>query len=101
MLSDEDWIELDGAWVENTKRRAWAPFLALPERTRGVGLELALGGLTRGPELRTLREHGWSTRDAWSVAGDARAFRAYVAGSRGEFDAGDGVLRFRDIAQAA
>jgi hypothetical protein len=82
----EDWVELDGRWIENTKRRAWEPFLQLPRRS-SVRLELALGGLTRGPELRLLREHGWEVRDAWKVAGDPHAFRTYIASSRGELSA--------------
>ena len=116
------------------------PFLDLPARTC-ARLELALGGLTHGPELSRLQRHGWRVRDAWRAAGDVRAFRAYVSRSRGEFsvakpvtvslqtgwfsdrsacylasgrpvvvqwtghsrflDEGEGVLRFRDLAEAA
>jgi hypothetical protein len=136
---DEDWVELDGRWIENTKREAWTPFLELPSRT-GVPLELALGGLDDASEQR-LSARGWTVRDAWKVAGDPLAFRAYVAGSRGEFsaakpvtvmlrtgwfsdrsacylasgrpvvlqwtghsrflDGGEGVVRFRTVAEAA
>jgi hypothetical protein len=83
-VEGEDWIELDGRWIENTKRAAWEPFLELPGQSP-VELELALGGLAaESQELRALRAHGRAGADAWQVAGDPRSFRDYVARSRGE-----------------
>lgn len=75
-----------GASIENSKRAAWAPLLDLP-RSSPVPLELALGGLEDEPERRSLQSKGWTVRDAWQVAGDPRAFREYVASSRGELSA--------------
>lgn len=83
---DEDWIELDGAWVENSKRSAYAKLDGLP-RVCGVPLELALGGLDDEPEVARLRALGWRVADAWEVAATPQAYRAYVAGSRGELGA--------------
>jgi hypothetical protein len=83
---DEDWIEIGGSWLENTKRMAWEPLLELPRSTAAT-LELALGGVEEESELQTLRTGGWRVRDAWRVAGDPQRFRSYVAGSRGELSA--------------
>ncbi len=84
--ADEDWVELDGRWIENSKRQAWEPLLGLPARTP-VALELALGGIEDEEELGRLRSHGWRVADAWRLAGDALSYRSYIAASRGELSA--------------
>jgi hypothetical protein len=58
--------------------------LDLPART-SQGLELALSG---GLDVRArLRAAGWSVRDGAEVSQDVDTYRAYIAGSRGEFSA--------------
>jgi hypothetical protein len=81
--ADEDWVELDGRWIENSKRRAWEPLLELPAHTP-FALELALGGMQDEEELERLRAHGWGVKDAWRLAGDPLSYRSYIAASRGE-----------------
>jgi hypothetical protein len=59
-------------------------FLDLPGRT-GERFALALA-IHPGEErdLRALREHGWELLDPVAVAGTPNAYRAFVAGSKGE-----------------
>jgi hypothetical protein len=82
--TDEDWLELGGRWIENTKRAGFNGFIELPSRT-DTGLELALGGLESEGEARRLRSFGWSVRDAWGVASSTESYRSYIRASRGEF----------------
>jgi hypothetical protein len=58
-------------------------FLALPGRaTRRLELALAAPGRGIGDRLRAA---GWLVRDAGEVSASVPAYRAYIAGSRGEF----------------
>lgn len=81
----DDWFEVDGAWVENSKRAAFQDYLDVPSAVDDQ-LELALGGLGDDDHERAeLERRGWRLRDAWQVAADAAAFRRYVRSSRGEW----------------
>jgi hypothetical protein len=80
----EGWIELDGEWIDNSKRAGFEPFIDLPART-DAPLELALGGLDSPEEATRLRALGWRVRDAWEVTATTGAYASYVRASRGEF----------------
>jgi hypothetical protein len=79
-------IELDGEWLDNSKRAGFEPLLDLPAHVQ-VRLELALGGLDDERERAALQARGWSVRDAWQVTCSADTYRAYVQASRGELSA--------------
>jgi hypothetical protein len=79
-------LELDGEWVENSKRAGFEPFLSLPSRCPAK-LELALGGLDDDDERRMLEHHGWIVRDAESVVSTPEGYMQYVHASRGELTA--------------
>ncbi|HKF80972.1 MAG TPA: hypothetical protein VKB17_09135 [Thermoleophilaceae bacterium] len=81
---DEDWINFEGKWIENSKREGFLDLLGVPARAEPE-LELALGGIADDPEeLSSLRARGWWVSDAWEVAGTASRYREYVQRSRGE-----------------
>jgi len=70
----------DYAW---SKDREWTTFLDLPWRT-GKQFELALSSYK--PEHKAqLEARGWAVRDALAFGPDGEDYRAYIAGSRGEF----------------
>jgi hypothetical protein len=67
------------------KDRELLRLLDLPSRT-SQRLELALSGA--GSEMtERLRAAGWVVRDGGDVSTDMASYRAYIAGSRGEFSA--------------
>ncbi len=82
-----DWIEIDGALVDNRKRTAFLEYLDLPTRV-SVRLELALpvdGSEETIKECKLLERHGWSVRHVFDVSGSPDAYRDYVGRSRGKF----------------
>ncbi len=79
-------IELNGEWLDNSKRAAFEPLLDLPA-TVDARLELALGGLDDEAERGALEARGWTVRDAADVAASPSSFAAYVRYSRGELSA--------------
>ncbi len=92
---DEGYLELDGEWVENSKRAGFEPFIDLPSRSP-ASLELALGGLESEEEAARLRSAGWLVRDAREVTATTAAYASYVGSSRGEFScAKPSVIRLR------
>ena len=83
---DEHPVEIDGDWVDSSKRAAFEPFLTLPSLTSSR-LELALGGLDDDEELERLEGLGWTVRDAADVVATPTRYRDYVVRSRGELSA--------------
>jgi hypothetical protein len=79
-------VEIDGRWVENSKRAGFEPFLTLPSLTE-ARLELALGGLDDEDERRMLESLGWRVRAAEEIVSTPETYREYVYRSRGEFTA--------------
>jgi len=76
-------VTIDGRDYAWSKDREWTTFLDLPWRT-GQRFELALSSYK--PEHRDqLEARGWAVRDALDFGMDGEDYRAYVAGSRGEF----------------
>ncbi|HEX7292072.1 MAG TPA: glycosyltransferase [Conexibacter sp.] len=76
-------VTIDGRDYGWSKDREWTRFLDLPRRT-GRPFELALSSYK--PEHQAqLEARGWAVRDALAFGLDGDAYRAYVAGSRGEF----------------
>ena len=73
----------DGEVYRWSKHFEFMRFLDLPSRT-SQALELALAGCD-GTDRRLLEQHGWRIRDAAEVSDDVDTYRAYIAGSRGEF----------------
>ena len=84
--SDGADVELDGSWLDNSKRTAFAPILDVAARA-DVPLELALGGLDDVDERSRLQAHGWQVSDAAASAGSPAAFARFVRRSRGELSA--------------
>jgi hypothetical protein len=66
-----------------SKHEEFLKFLNVPERT-GQAFELALSKCG-DDDQRLLERHGWRVRDALRFTTDPDAYRAYIAGSRGEF----------------
>jgi hypothetical protein len=64
-----------------TKEAEFDKIASLPQQT-DAPLELAVGG--GGAPLQRWRDIGWRTRDSHAVSADARAYRDYIRGSRGE-----------------
>ncbi|HWE13455.1 MAG TPA: hypothetical protein VG365_08090 [Solirubrobacteraceae bacterium] len=73
-------IEWNGV-AYGTKDVSFARIEGLPE-TSPVPLQIAVGGAA--PRERW-RGHGWNVLDATAISTSPRAYRDYVAGSRGEF----------------
>jgi hypothetical protein len=73
----------DGELYRWSKHFEFMRFLDLPSRTAQT-LELALAGCL-DPDRQMLEQHGWRVRDAAEVSDDLDTYRAYIAGSRGEF----------------
>jgi hypothetical protein len=76
-------VTLDGEVYFWSKDREFLKFLDLPRRTE-QRFELALGSY-EPDDRRLLEANGWHVRDADALSRDADAYRAYIAGSRGEF----------------
>ena len=74
------------------KHHQFRRFAELPERVKGVELELALD-IHPGDaaDLELLREHGWKIVDPREVAATPDAFRDYVCRSGAEFSVAQGV----------
>jgi hypothetical protein len=79
----EEWITVDGATHDNSKRTAFLDYLDLPSET-SAPLELALL-LDDDDEIADLERRGWKIRNPWTVAKTPEAYREYIRGSRGEF----------------
>jgi hypothetical protein len=78
-----------------SKHLEFLKFIDLPLRT-GQAFELALSSRFGKRDLRLLRQNGWSVVDALTFSLDIDAYRAYIAGSRGEFTvAKDQNIRLR------
>jgi hypothetical protein len=67
------------------KQEEFLRLLNLPKRTTET-LELALAGVS-AEERNRLQTAGWLVRNAEELSADARAYQAYITGSRGEFSA--------------
>lgn len=87
-------VEWQGDTYTWSKHVEFLKVIDLPSRA-GRPFELALANC--GPEDRArLIEHGWDVRDALEISADPDTYRAYIAGSRGEFTvAKDQNIRFR------
>jgi hypothetical protein len=92
--NDARGIDYQGERYFWSKRLNFLRFSDLPRRTAQT-FELALG-TTPAEDQRRLREHGWRLTDPRPASGDLDSYRAYIAGSRGEFTvAKDLVVRTR------
>jgi hypothetical protein len=76
-------VELDGVTYHWSKHLEFLKFIDLPERT-GQSFELALSSYDDA-DRRLLEGVGWRVFDAAALSDDPDKYRAYVAGSRGEF----------------
>ena len=82
---EQQWREVwfRGERYSWSKHHEFLKFIDLPKRT-AQRLELALASY--GDETRAMLEgHGWHVRPAMEFSADADAYRAFIAGSRGEF----------------
>lgn len=81
-----NWEEVDGEDVENSKRAGFEPLLQLPTEV-DAPLELAVGGLDDEDERRLLERSGWRLSDADQITRTPELHRSYIQHSRGEFSA--------------
>ena len=87
-------VEHGGEKLSWSKDREWPAFLDLPRLT-GREFELALSSY-KPSDKEHLEKRGWRVRHALDFAADTGAYRAYIAGSRGEFTvAKEQNVRFR------
>jgi hypothetical protein len=80
----EEWIELDGRPVANSKRAGFLRYLRLP-RLIGEPIELATQLGDDATERRRLTALGWKVVDAFEVAGTPEDYRSYIGSSVAEF----------------
>jgi hypothetical protein len=81
-----EWLWVDGRSVNNDKRTAFLPYMALPARIAPrLELALTLDDYTTRTDERDLIERGWTVRDAWDVCATPWRYRDYIQGSRAEF----------------
>jgi hypothetical protein len=81
-----EWLWVDGRSVNNDKRTAFLPYMALPARIAPrLELALTLDDYTTQTDERDLIERGWTVRDAWDVCATPWRYRDYIQGSRAEF----------------
>jgi hypothetical protein len=87
-------LEWNGEVYTWSKHLEFLKFIDLPRRS-GQAFELALA--CGDPEVvRLLNSHGWAVRDALALSRDLLPYRAFIAGSRGEFTvAKDQNIRLR------
>lgn len=76
-------VHFNGQVYHWSKHFEFMKVLDLPRRV-SQPLELALSSYEE-KDRQTLEAHGWRVRHALGFSTDADAYRAYVAGSRGEF----------------
>lgn len=76
-------VTVGGETLRWSKHLEFLKFIDLPERT-GKPFELALSSYTE-EDQRLLESRGWRVRNALDVSADIDDYRAYLAGSRGEF----------------
>jgi hypothetical protein len=87
-------VRFNGEVYHWSKHYEFLKFLDLPART-GQAFELALSSCEDG-DRQVLEGKGWRVRPAGSLSDDIDHYRAYVAGSRGEFTvAKDQNIRLR------
>jgi len=81
----QDWREvtLDGETYRWSKHHEFLKFVDLPSLS-GVPLELALSSIEE-QDRDMLAERGWRVRSGLEVSRNLDTYRAYIAGSRGEF----------------
>jgi hypothetical protein len=80
----DEWIELDGRPVANSKRAGFLPYLELP-RLLDEPIELATRLGDDAVERRRLGVLGWRVVDPFVVAGTLEGYRRYISGSLAEF----------------
>jgi hypothetical protein len=84
-------VEVDGAYPDLSKQRAFEPYLDLPQRVQGARFELAMNLSASDPERARLRKRGWHIVDPHRVASTPAKYRQYLANALGEFTAVKGV----------
>ena len=78
-------IEHDGT-TYGLRVHEFRPYAGLPAAVPGAVLEVALDAdVADWPDVSRLERGGWRIADPRAVAGDPASYRAYVAGSAGEF----------------
>jgi hypothetical protein len=88
-------VSFRGEVYQWSKHLEFLKFIDLPLRT-GQAFELALSSRFGKRDLRLLQRNGWRVVDALAFSMDLEAYRAYIAGSRGEFTvAKDQNIRLR------
>jgi hypothetical protein len=87
-------VQFKGRTYQWSKHYEFLKFIDLPRKTQQP-LELALSSYS-ADDQRMLEGKGWSVRHALDLSTDPDSYRAYVAGSRGEFTvAKDQNIRLR------
>lgn len=84
-------VEVDGAFPDLAKQRAFAPYLDLPARVPEAAWELAMNLNPDDPERSRLHKLGWRLVDPHRVARTPGLYRRYLASATAEFTAIKGV----------
>ena len=82
-----EWISIEGASVDNSKRASILNYIDLPTRSQ-VTLELALPLTDAEADVadrRLLQDRGWRLRSAAEVCRTPETVRTYIQSSRGEY----------------
>jgi hypothetical protein len=84
-------VEVEGEFLDLSKKFAFEPYLDLPRRVPSAAFELAMNLNRDDPETARLRERGWRVVSPHRVARTPAAYRRYIASAVGEFTAIKGV----------
>ncbi|MFN2540931.1 MAG: hypothetical protein ABR514_02020 [Chthoniobacterales bacterium] len=84
-------VEVDGKFLDLSKKFAFEPYVDLPKRVPGARFELAMNIGRDGREKARLARHGWHVVDPHRVARTLALYRRYIAGALAEFTAIKGV----------
>ncbi|MEI6323245.1 MAG: hypothetical protein WCP60_09105 [bacterium] len=80
-------ITIGGEWRDYSKQAAFAPYLELPRRVKGVTFELAMNLNADDPERERLRSLGWHVVTPHRLTRTPAAYYRYLAGASAEFTA--------------
>jgi hypothetical protein len=84
-------VEVEGAFPDLSKQKAFAPYLSLPTRVQEAEWELAMNFNRDDPERKRLAELGWKLATPHQVARTPARYRRYLASASAEFTAIKGV----------
>ena len=84
-------VEVDGKFLDLSKKFAFEQYVDLPMRVPDARFELAMNLPRSDPERKRLARQGWQLVDPHHVARTPAKYRRYIAGALAEFTAIKGV----------